>query len=97
MSKRNFRWAAVWVTVFSLLCSSFAGAELVDLAGSETQAETDAETAENEYTLPQIDPAVVAGAEETLTGEITEEIEAMGDAGNSHGDRFLDSTSASRG
>ena len=79
MSKRNFRWAAAWVLVLSLLCSSFTGAELVDLAGSETQAETDAEFAKDEYTLPQIDPAAVTGAEEALSGEITGETEAVGD------------------
>lgn len=79
MSKSNFRWAAAWILVLSLFCSSLTGAELVDLSGNDTAVQGSSEIAEDDYVLPQIDTAVVPEAEETLPGDITAETDTMGD------------------
>jgi len=79
MRKHNIRWAVSWIIALSLLNSSFTGAELVDLPENDTSVQSSAEIAEDEYTLPQIDPAAVSVAEEILPGEIAAGAETAGD------------------
>ena len=78
MKKQNVRWAAARILVLSLVFSSFAGAELVDPAES-APAESSAELAEDEYTLPSIDPAAVSESVETVPGDIAAETETAGE------------------